>query len=536
MTYAKSLASLFTAALILTVCNPASAQNASSIDPEVYAVWGPQPATISEEPPEIRLQQAEGKDQVRKNPASPRIGVAAAQVNAATARLGTNSRNPQDLTARDSNSQYAGRPKKIPNSQWVSKDGWGDFISSWKELSAEGMRLVDIEYQPQVDKLARFHGLFVPGNDGYAFYGVNTIEELSFLVSDTTDGLEVVDFELIEGDETIQALVVLREGKRSQRLVRFKNFARIDTISQKFGRNGERVDDAEVFNDELFVVATKARGAFTIATASNYQALAPRWDKLSKEGFRLIDLEPYSGQGGLQGLLKRNAAPPVLAVFHKRDAGYALLGGTETLIRQKATDFEAGGLPLSDLEFYLSPGQLQAISDETQRLEEARAKAKELEDVYVKIRCYDESLTDQVSDSDGGQGFIFEATCAIEGPPEGRKCYWTKLKLYYTEKKCRGSNVYGPGLGASFATAKVEWDPSTRLVKEEIKLEGFLDLEILKTVKCRRNPFDKENSPPCLLENLLVNYSKVGFRPRDIEMDLLQSHAPISMRFWRAVF
>lgn len=537
------------AALVWSLPSVAFAQ--SELEPEVYAVWGPQPATKAEEPQPVRAGM---KDPVRQPAkpsgnavtAAPTIKAKPAIARGATLSGSTPSGStPSGPVRAKPGATMRAQPmltNRIPSAgraSWISKPSWDEFKKAWETASAKGLRLVDVEVHQAVSKEPRYHGLFVPGQGSHDLRKEDFSGGLGSVTNKNAfEPQEVIDFEVLPEAMGGGFVAVKRSGTRKQDITLLQRrdwsvspqngaFESASNRYQRLLEKGDRIDDIEVVDGKLWILTTEAKGASLLIAANDYKAFSSQWERLAKQGYRLIDLEPYAISS--LGLIAsgKSAPPKFLAVFHKREGAYALLGGREAVIKKKQSEFAKGGLQLSDLEFYIDPNKSAQIAKKRDSVLRPYFRTIEGNDkALVRFTCSDKDRI-SLERTLNGLSLVHASTCKINGYRD-RECKRDrKLRGECRYYSWSGSDPLNTNLymGETRYTIRSDWNAKTKRAREKITFAGRLQMEITTTSQCNSEPFTQFGACKRIKTDIL--YKDERYAPGRIELANLRTNEPI---------
>ena len=122
-----------------------------------------------------------------------------------------------------------------------------EFIALGQQLTAEGLRLVDVEVE-QTENGLKYRGLWQTGTGSNIFSDARSPEAFRSLRDQmVADGLELVDIERIGAPGSQQFVSVWASGNGASRLSQPRNFESFVTFGQQQTANGQRTRDIEIF-------------------------------------------------------------------------------------------------------------------------------------------------------------------------------------------------------------------------------------------------------------------------------------------------
>lgn len=122
-----------------------------------------------------------------------------------------------------------------------------EFIALGQQLTAEGLRLVDVEVEQTEDGL-KYRGLWQTGSGSNIFSNARSPQAFRTLRDQmVADGLELVDIERVGEPGAQQLVSVWASGNGASRFSRPRNFENFVTFGQQQTANGKRTQDLEIF-------------------------------------------------------------------------------------------------------------------------------------------------------------------------------------------------------------------------------------------------------------------------------------------------
>ena len=204
----------------------------------------------------------------------------------------------EHLVARSRGVRYLGvfRAGTDAHALWVGDD-WDGFEAKWKELSDEGLRLVDFETYTDGSK-RKYAGVFRAGNDAHALWVGDDWDGFEAKWKELSDkGLRLVDFETYTDGRKRKYAGVFRAGNDAHALWVGDDWDGFEAKWQELSDKGLRLVDFETYTDgrkrRYAGVFRAGTDAHALWVGDDWDGFHAKWKQLSDDGLRLVDLETY---------------------------------------------------------------------------------------------------------------------------------------------------------------------------------------------------------------------------------------------------
>jgi murein DD-endopeptidase MepM/ murein hydrolase activator NlpD len=186
--------------------------------------------------------------------------------------------------------------------QFVDRQEWSDFVSTWTTLSGQDLRLDDIE--TYLDGATRYYSAtFRAGTDGYALWDLDPASFDTQLASYAAT-LRLVDFERYElSNGSPRYVGVWREGTDAYAFEVELTWTDFVTAWTNHAAAGLRLIDIETWRNSsgalryagIFRAGT---GGYLLLRDMTRSDLISEWETRAAENLRLIDMEEYTDNAG----------------------------------------------------------------------------------------------------------------------------------------------------------------------------------------------------------------------------------------------
>jgi hypothetical protein len=244
--------------------------------------------------------------------------------------------------------RYAGvfRAGNDGHALWVG-DNWTGFEAKWKELSKQGLRLIDLETYV-IGKTRRYSGVFRAGNGGHALWvGDNWAGFEAKWKELSKKNLRLIDIETWMDGRTRRYAGVFLAGTGGHALWVGDDWKGFEAKWKELSEKNLRLIDLETWmdgNTRRFAGVFRAgRGGHALWVGDNWTGFEAKWKELSKKNLRLIDIETW-----MDGRTRRYAG-----VFGSGRDKHALWVNDDWFgFQQKWEELSKQGLRLVDLQVF----------------------------------------------------------------------------------------------------------------------------------------------------------------------------------------
>lgn len=175
-------------------------------------------------------------------------------------------------------------------------DNWDDFTAKWKELSDDGQRLLDITTYLSGGK-RHYVGVFRAGNGNAGLWshtGFSAFANQREIAKGL--GLRLIDMESFDiGNGQRQFVGVYREGTDNHALWRSNSWAAFTSKWDELSDNGLRLIDVDSFVEDgvrnYVGVFRAGTGGYALEAVKSYQTLYQSAEKYATKGLRLVDVQ-----------------------------------------------------------------------------------------------------------------------------------------------------------------------------------------------------------------------------------------------------
>ena len=229
---------------------------------------------------------------------------------------------------------------------WVGDD-WDGFKAKWKELSDDGLRLIDLETYKEGNK-RKFAGVFRAGTGRHALWVGDDWDGFKAKWKELSDdGLRLIDLETYKEGSKRKFAGVFGEGVDEHALWVGDDWDGFKAKWEELSDDGLRLIDLETYkegNKRKFAGVFRAgTGKHAMWVGDDWDGFKAKWKELSDDGLRLIDLETYE-----EGSMRKFAG-----VFGEGTDQHALWVGDDwDGFKAKWNELSEDGLRLIDLEVY----------------------------------------------------------------------------------------------------------------------------------------------------------------------------------------
>jgi Bacterial tandem repeat domain 1 len=233
---------------------------------------------------------------------------------------------------------------------WVGVD-WQGFTAKWKELSNQGLRLVDIEPFTEDGKLL-YAGVWRSGNDGHFLWKAADWKSFTAKWKELGEKkLRLMDVEtFVEGGKR-GFLGVWREGSDGYALWAAPSWQTFTEKWKELSKNGQRLIDIEAYDQagatHYVGVFRAGSGGHFLWKADSWKDFTAKWNELDKKNLKLIDYERIAEGGAFK----------YVGVFRSGAGGQALWRSEPEAFLDKWEELGAKNLRLVDLELTISGGK-----------------------------------------------------------------------------------------------------------------------------------------------------------------------------------
>jgi murein DD-endopeptidase MepM/ murein hydrolase activator NlpD len=226
---------------------------------------------------------------------------------------------------------------------WLNDQREG-FISKWKELSSENLRLISLKVSTQ-DGKPRYSGIFSQGSGGYALWLDDSRKGfLDKWTQLSSQNLRLIDLEITgEGGERRYSGVF---GQGSGGYALWLDDSREGFIEKwkQLSSGNLRLIDLEISGEgtgrRYSGVFRQESGGHALWLDATWDGFETKWKELSGKGLRLIDLE-MTGAGNQRRFS---------GVFREGAGGYGLWSGNYSSFMNTWLEWSRQGLRLVDFE------------------------------------------------------------------------------------------------------------------------------------------------------------------------------------------
>jgi hypothetical protein len=252
------------------------------------------------------------------------------------------------LIAASRGTRYLGvfRAGTDAHALWVGDD-WEGFNAKWKQLSEDGLRLIDMETYVAAGT-RRYTGVFRAGNDAHALWVGDDWEGFKAKWQQlAANGLRLTDFETYLVGSTRKYAGVFRAGNDAHALWVGDDWNGFKAKWQQLSAEGLRLIDLETYVDgstrKYAGVFRAGNDAHALWVGDDWEGFEAKCQQLSADGLRLIDLETY-----VDGSTRKYAG-----VFRAGTDAHALWVGDDwDGFKTKWQELSAKGLRLTKIEVY----------------------------------------------------------------------------------------------------------------------------------------------------------------------------------------
>lgn len=229
---------------------------------------------------------------------------------------------------------------------WV-KQNWTDFIGKWRNLAAQGMRLIDLKITTGSDGRL-YHGVWREGNEGYGLWVNADWNNFHSKWADWSKrGLRLIDLEVITSGSKLLYSGVFTAGGGAYGLWANADWNNFKAKWEEWGKQGLRLVDIKVLNvnGELRYsgVWREGKGGYALWVNAGWESFNEKWREWAGQGYRLVDLE----------IVVVNGERRYFGVWESGKDGYGLWvnAGWNSFLA-KWDEWAAKGYRLVDLDVY----------------------------------------------------------------------------------------------------------------------------------------------------------------------------------------
>ena len=202
------------------------------------------------------------------------------------------------LIAASKGTRYLGvfRAGTDAHALWIGDD-WDGFKAKWKELSDDGLRLIDLETYI-VGSKRKYAGVFRAGTDAHALWVGDDWEGFKAKWKELSDdGLRLIDLETYVVGSKRKYAGVFRAGTDAHALWVGDDWDGFRDKWKEFSDQGLRLIDLETYVDgskrKYAGVFRAGNDAHALWVGDDWDGFRAKWKEFSEQGLRLIDLETY---------------------------------------------------------------------------------------------------------------------------------------------------------------------------------------------------------------------------------------------------
>lgn len=244
--------------------------------------------------------------------------------------------------------RYSGVFRQATGGQalWVGDD-WDGFTDTWRDLSNQGQRLVDLETYV-IGGRRRFAGVFRPGTGKHALYAIDNWTTFTDTWKRLSgEGMRLIDFETWTQGSKRHYAGVFRAGSGKYALYAIEGWKPFTDKWRELTDDGLRLINFETWiqggKRHYAGVFRAGRDAHALFAFDDWKAFTDKWKELSSDGLRLIDFETWT-----QGRRRHYAG-----VFRAGTNEYALWHNDDWFgFNNKVQELRAEGMHLVDLEVF----------------------------------------------------------------------------------------------------------------------------------------------------------------------------------------
>lgn len=173
--------------------------------------------------------------------------------------------------------------------------GWEAFTDKWKELSGNGLRLIDLATYAEAGS-RHYIGVFRAGDDPHFLWSITGWENFTKKWNELGKGnLRLVDLETFPvANNQRQYIGVFRQGNEGHFLWSVTGWSNFTKKWDELSKDGLRLIDIETFtvgNQRQFIgVFRSGGGGFALKSVTGYHKLIQSNEALASQGLRLVDI------------------------------------------------------------------------------------------------------------------------------------------------------------------------------------------------------------------------------------------------------